>query len=118
MKEYGINQILELKNKKMKIGVSIDFPTEEGENEIEITDYDLEKWVTFPEEKVKQGEVEFNPNFNEESFLESENETNLVDVEDKVTLEEFLYENCTVEIFGDFKPINTRQSKARIYLNQ
>jgi hypothetical protein len=117
MKEYGINQILELKNKRMKIGVSIDgvlrdfleqvkethlkyFPTEEGENEIEIADYNLEKWVTFPEEKVKQGEVEFNPDFNEESFLESENETNLVDVKDKVTLEEFLYENCTVEIFG------------------
>lgn len=101
----------------MKIGVSIDgvlrdflgqvkethlkyFPTEEGKDEIEIPDYELEKWVTFPEEEVKQGEMEFNPDFNEEDFLESEDNTELVEVKNKVTLDEFLYEKCTVEIFG------------------
>ena len=101
----------------MKIGVSIDgvlrdflgqvkethlkyFPTIEGEEEIEVSDYELDKWVTFPEEEVKQGEVEFNPDFDEESFLESKEETELTEVKDKVTLDEFLYEKCTVEIFG------------------
>jgi len=101
----------------MKIGVSIDgvlrdflgqvkethlkyFPTEEGEEEIEIKDYDLEKWVIFPEEKVKKGEMEFNPDFNEEDFLESGEDTKLIEVKDRVTLDEFLYEKCTVEIFG------------------
>ena len=101
----------------MKIGVSIDgvlrdflgqvkethlkyFPTIEGEKEIEVSDYELDKWVTFPEEEVKQGEVEFNPDFDEESFLESKEETELTEVKDKVTLDEFLYEKCTVEIFG------------------
>jgi len=101
----------------MKIGVSIDgvlrdflgqvkethlkyFPTIEGEKEIEVSDYELDKWVTFPEEEVKQGEMEFNPDFDEESFLESKEETELTEVKDKVTLDEFLYEKCTVEIFG------------------
>ena len=101
----------------MKIGVSIDgvlrdflgqvkethlkyFPTIEGEKELEVSDYELDKWVTFPEEEVKQGEVEFNPDFDEESFLESKEETELTEVKDKVTLDEFLYERCTVEIFG------------------
>ena len=101
----------------MKIGVSIDgvlrdflgqvkethlkyFPTIEGEKEIEVSDYELDKWVTFPEEEVKQGEMEFNPDFDEESFLESKEETELTEVKDKVTLDEFLYERCTVEIFG------------------
>ena len=101
----------------MKIGVSIDgvlrdflgqveethkkyFPTEEGKEDIIVNDYDLEKWVTFPDEEVKQGEMEFNPEFNEDDFLESEEDTKLVKVTKKVTLEEFLYEKCTVEIFG------------------
>ena len=101
----------------MKIGVSIDgvlrdflgqvkethlkyFPTIEGEKELEVSDYELDKWVTFPEEEVKQGEMEFNPDFDEESFLESKEETELTEVKDKVTLDEFLYEKCTVEIFG------------------
>lgn len=101
----------------MKIGVSIDgvlrdflgqvkethlkyFPTEEGESEIEIPDYELNKWVTFPEEEVKQGEMEFNPDFNEKEFLEYGEETELVKVKNTITLEEFLYEKCTVEVFG------------------
>ena len=100
----------------MKIGVSIDgvlrdllgqieethkkyFPSEDGD-EIKIPDYDLEKWVTFPNEEVDQGEMEFDPNFNENDFLESEKDTELTKVTKKVTLEEFLYEKCTVEIFG------------------
>lgn len=101
----------------MRIGVSIDgvlrdfltqveethkkyFPTEEGKEEIVVKDYDLEKWVTFPDEEVKQGEMEFNPNFNEEDFLESEENTELVETTKRVTLEEFLYQKCTVELFG------------------
>ena len=44
--------------------------------------------------------MEFNPDFNEEDFLESEDNTELVEVKNKVTLDEFLYEKCTVEIFG------------------
>jgi hypothetical protein len=100
----------------MVIGVSIDgvirnlleqieethkkyFFEEDGEP-IKVKDYELDKWVTFPDEEVLQGELLFNPEFNEETFLESEENTNLVKSTTKVTLEEFLYEKCTVEIFG------------------
>jgi hypothetical protein len=72
----------------------------EDEDPIEVKDYDLEKWVTFPDEEATQGEMEFNPEFSEEIFLDSEETTELVKVTKKVTLEEFLYEKCTVEIFG------------------
>ncbi len=101
----------------MKIGISIDgvlrdllgqieethkkyFPTEEGEDPIVVEDYNLEKWVSFPDEEINQGEMDFNPEFNEDDFLESEEGTELVKITKKVTLEEFLYEKCTVEIFG------------------
>lgn len=101
----------------MRIGVSIDgvlrdflgqveethkkyFPTEEGNEEIKVKDYDLEKWVTFPEEEFSQGEMVFNPEFSEENFLESEENTEIVKTSKKTTLEEFLYEKCTVELFG------------------
>lgn len=100
----------------MKIGVSIDgvlrdllgqieethskYFSQENVEPIKIPDYELEKWVTFPEEESKEGEISFDPNFNEEDFLESEKETELIKVTKKVTLEEFLYEKCTVEIFG------------------
>ena len=100
----------------MKIGVSIDgvlrdyfgqiedvhtkyFASEEDEP-IKIEDYDLDKWVTFPEEEVKQGQLEFNPEFKEEEFLDSTENTELSKVVKKITLEEFLYEKCTLEIFG------------------
>ena len=93
----------------MKIGVSIDgvlrdflgqikqthlkyFPTKEDICRAPAPDYELEKWVTFPEEKVKQGEMDFNPDFNEEDFLESGEETELVEVKNETTLDEFLYE--------------------------
>ena len=78
----------------MRVGISIDgvlrdlfnqieethkkyFPTDEGEEHIEIKDYDFEKWITFPKEEVTQGEMEFNPNFSEDEFLESEQNTEL-----------------------------------------
>jgi hypothetical protein len=101
----------------MKIGVSIDgvlrdflgqieethkkyFPKEEGEDEIVVSDYDLSRWVTFPEEEVDQAEMEFDPEFSEDEFLESDVNHEMVKVTKRVTLEEFLYEKCTVEIFG------------------
>jgi hypothetical protein len=100
----------------MKIGVSIDgvlrdllgqiedthkkYFSEEDKDPIKVMDYELEKWVTFPEEEVNQGEMEFNPEFNEDSFFESEENIETKKVTKKVTLEEFLYEKCTVEIFG------------------
>ncbi len=100
----------------MKIGISIDgvlrdllgkieethtkyFPPEEGEDGIEVLDYDLEKWLTFPEEKVKQNEIEFNVDFVEEVVKEKE-DIKLETKRTKVTIEEFLYERCTVEVFG------------------
>ena len=100
----------------MKIGVSIDgvlrdllgqiedthkkYFSEEDKDPIKVMDYELEKWVTFPEEEVNQGEMEFNPEFNEDSFFESEENIETKKITKKVTLEEFLYEKCTVEIFG------------------
>jgi len=100
----------------MRIGVSIDgvirdllgqieethkkYFYDENEDPINVKDYDLEKWVTFPDEESTEGVMEFNPEFNEETFLESEDDIKLVKVTKRVTLEEFLYEKCTVEIFG------------------
>lgn len=100
----------------MKIGVSIDgvlrdllgkieethtkyFPPEEGEDGIEVLDYDLDKWLTFPEEEVKQNEIEFDVDFVEEVVKEKE-DIKLETKKTKVTIQEFLYERCTVEIFG------------------
>jgi hypothetical protein len=106
----------------MKIGISLNnvlrdyfhriedvhdkyFPQEEDEDGVEyeglhIKDYDLEKWVTFPEEEVSQGEMSFNPEFDENSFMKSEETTEVVKKTEQVTLDEFLYERCTLEIFG------------------
>lgn len=100
----------------MKIGVSIDgvlrdllgkieethtkyFPPEEGEDGIEVLDYGLDKWLTFPEEEVKQNEIEFDVDFVEEVVKEKE-DIKLETKKTKVTIQEFLYERCTVEIFG------------------
>ena len=100
----------------MKVGVSIDgvlrdllgkieethtkyFPPEEGEDGIEVLDYDLDKWLTFPEEEVKQNEIEFDVDFVEEVVKEKE-DIKLETKKTKVTIQEFLYERCTVEIFG------------------
>lgn len=100
----------------MRIGVSIDgvlrdflgqieethkkYFSEEGEESIKVLDYDLDKWVTFPDEEVEEGEMQFNPDFNEDQFFESEENTETIKVVKKTTLNEFLYEKCTVEIFG------------------
>jgi hypothetical protein len=101
----------------MKIGISINnvlrdyfhkiedthdkyFPKEEDEEGLHIKDYDLEKWVTFPVEEVSQGEMEFNPDFDENSFMVSDETTEVVEIKKQVTLDEFLYERCTLEIFG------------------
>jgi len=104
----------------MKIGISLNnvlrdyfhqiedvydkyFPKEEEDEEydgLHIKDYDLEKWIEFPEEEVSQGEMEFNPDFNEDSFMKSDETTEVVKKTEQVTLEEFLYERCTLEIFG------------------
>jgi hypothetical protein len=100
----------------MKIGFSIDgvlrnflgrveevhkkYFSESEEDEIQVLDYDLDKWLKFPEEEVKQGEIEFDVNFNEKDFLVSEDQTKLEKKIDKVTVEDFLYNKCTLEIFG------------------
>jgi hypothetical protein len=100
----------------MKIGVSIDgvlrnllgkieethskyFPPNEDEEGIEVLDYDLEKWLTFPEESVKQKEIEFNPDFVEVETKKKE-DIKLEVKKSKTTIQEFLYEKCTLEIFG------------------
>lgn len=100
----------------MKIGISIDgvlrdlfgkiedthqkyFPSEDGES-IKILDYDFDKWLTFPEEETKQAELEFNPEFNEDQFLNEEQDLTINNTINKVTVEEFLYEKCTLEVFG------------------
>lgn len=100
----------------MKIGLSIDgvlrnllgqieethkkYFFDENKEPIKVEDYDFEKWLTFPEEEVTQGEIEFDVNFNETDFLESENNINVIKKKTKTNLKEFLYEKCTVEIFG------------------
>ncbi len=101
----------------MKIGISIDgvlrnflsrveevyekYFLKDEESEIKIPDYNLEKWLNFPEEKVKQAEMIFNPEFDEDSFLDSEEETSKLENKiEQTTLDEFLYEKCTLEIFG------------------
>jgi hypothetical protein len=108
----------------MRIGVSINgvlrdyfrqieethrkyFPPEEGEEGIKVLDYDLEKWVTFPIEEAEQAEIEFNPDFNpfDSKHRDSVEDIELSKVEERVTLQEFLYEKCTLEIFGSANEI-------------
>ena len=103
----------------MRIGVSINgvlrdyfgqieathtkyFPPEEGEESIKVLDYNLENWVTFPKEETEQVEIEFNPEFNplDSKHRDSVEDLELSTVEEQTTLEEFLYEKCTLEIFG------------------
>lgn len=100
----------------MKIGVSLDgvlrnflgrveevfekyFLSEENA-EIQVLDYDLEKWLDFPEEEIKKAEMSFDPDFNEEEFMSSEEETSLENKIEKTTVDEFLHEKCTLDIFG------------------
>lgn len=81
------------------------FPTEDGEG-ITVKDYDLNKWITFPKEESTQGLLEFNPEFNEDSFMETDQVVQTVKEEKEVTLDEFLYERCTLEIFGYAPELN------------
>lgn len=76
------------------------FNPEDGQ-EIKIKDYDLEKWVKFPEENVVRQEIEFNPDFNEKEFVKSSNNFELQEVkEDPITVDDFIYDKCCLEIFG------------------
>jgi len=102
----------------MKIGVSVNgvlrdffgriedihtkyFNPEDGQ-EVQVKSYDLEKWLWFPKEEIVRKEMEFNPNFNMEDFLADENSDNqLVEVtDDEITVEDFVYDKCCLEIFG------------------
>jgi len=102
----------------MKIGVSVNgvlrdffgrietthtkyFNPEDGQ-EVQIKDYDLEKWLRFPKEEIVRKEMEFNPNFDVKEFLADENSDNqLVEVmDDEITVEDFVYDKCCLEIFG------------------
>jgi hypothetical protein len=112
----------------MKIGISINgvlrnyfkqietihtkyFPPEDIENEdgsitegepIKVKDYDLEKWVVFPKEETEQVELEFDPEFDPLSSksIDSIEDLELSKTEEQVTVQEFMYEKCTLEIFG------------------
>lgn len=76
------------------------FNPEDGQ-EIKIKDYDLEKWVKFPEENVVRQEIEFNPDFNEKEFVKSSSNFELQEVkEDPITVDDFIYDKCCLEIFG------------------
>ena len=78
------------------------FPPEEGEEGISVLDYNLENWVKFPVEESEQVEISFNPDFNplDSKDRDSVKDLDLEKVEDSVTLDEFLYEKCTLEVFG------------------
>lgn len=70
---------------------------------IEVNDYDLDKWITFPEEEVKQAELTFNPEFNLDLTKDGLNNIENIELETKieeVTIDEFLYEKGAFEIFG------------------
>lgn len=101
----------------MKIGVSVNgvlrdffgrverihtkyFNPEDGQ-EVVIKDYDLEKWLWFPQEEVVRQEIEFNPNFNEKEFVTSDSSFEMTEVkDDEITVEDFVYDKCCLEIFG------------------
>lgn len=80
--------------------------SEDGEEEVDgikVLDYDLEKWVTFPEEEVERVEISFDPNY--DPFDKTDNQEKVEDIPlekgtEQVTLDEFLYEKCTLEVFG------------------
>lgn len=103
----------------MRIGVSINgvlrnyfkqietvhtkyFPSESEDGEIKILDYDLDKWITFPKETSQQAELTFNPDFDPFSSKDRDSvqDLELSVVEEETTVNEFLYEKCTLEIFG------------------
>jgi hypothetical protein len=96
----SINGVLRNYFKQIEETHSKYFPPEEGEEGIKVLDYDLEKWLEFPEEESKQGEMEFDPDFDESTFMEESQTIEIVENKNKVTVDEFLYEKCTLEVFG------------------
>jgi hypothetical protein len=70
--------------------------------EIKVRDYNLEEWVKFPQEEIVRNEIEFNPNFDEREFLKNEDELqNTEEVkDDEITVDDFVYDKCCLEIFG------------------
>ena len=97
-----INGVLRNYLKQIEVVHSKYFPPEEDEDGIKVLDYDLEKWVTFPTEESEQAEITFDPTFDPLSSKSRDEveELDLEPVNDTVTLEEFMYEKCTLEIFG------------------
>ena len=77
------------------------FNPEDGQ-EVVIKDYDLDKWLWFPKDDTVKKEMEFNPEFNVKDFMADESsDTKLVEVEDEeITVEDFIYDKCCLEIFG------------------
>ena len=77
------------------------FNPEDGQ-EVVIKDYDLDKWLWFPKDDTVKKEMEFNPEFNVKDFMADENSDNkLVEVEEEeITVEDFIYDKCCLEIFG------------------
>ena len=78
------------------------FPLEDEGKEIKVLDYDLERWVTFEKKEIEKNELVFDPNFNEQDFISTDKELEIQKVteNEEVTLQEFLYEKCCLEIFG------------------
>jgi hypothetical protein len=106
-----------MENKKLFIGVSVNgvlrdyfgkiekthtkyFNPEDGQ-EIKIKDYDLEKWIKFPEEEIVRQEIEFNPDFNLKDFVQTDSSFKIEEVkDDPITVDDFIYDKCCLEIFG------------------
>jgi len=69
---------------------------------IKVLDYDLEKWIHFPKEISEQSTIKFDPNFDPFSSKSRDSvvDIELEEVEQEITINEFMYERCTLEIFG------------------
>ena len=98
----SINGVLRNYFKQIEVTHTKYFPPEEGEDGIKVLDYDLDKWVTFPSEKSEQAEIQFDINFDPLSSISRDSvvDLDLEPVDDTITLNEFMYERCTLEIFG------------------
>lgn len=75
------------------------FPPNEGEEPIKPKGYNLSEWLEFPLETNGSSEIEFNPTFSEDNGDESL-VTEYKVVETRTTIDEFLYERCSLEVFG------------------
>jgi len=70
--------------------------------EVKIRDYNLEEWIKFPQEEIVRNEIEFNPEFNEREFLRDETEFQETEEvrDEEITVDDFVYDKCCLEIFG------------------